>query len=102
MGRFAAYDWAKGVVHTGKSDTQVSTLDVQSPIILYERIIILNENEDEEDEAEINETLYGREELITRSDTYSRIQNGSCWKYGWWDSWILGKSSRTGNGQDAG
>jgi len=39
------------------SQLRTSTLDVQFPIILYERIIISNENEDAEDEAEIMETV---------------------------------------------
>ena len=66
MGRFAAYDWAKGVVHTGKSIAHIDTERTipHYPLSLIKSLVILNEkeneNEDAEDEAETMETVWER------------------------------------------
>ena len=76
MMRFAAYDWAKTVVHTGKSI---------GPIQLG------------------LERLQEEGKLISRYDNaYPGIQNGISRFNGWWNCRFPRESSRINNGQDAG
>jgi hypothetical protein len=82
MMRFAAYDWAKTVVHTGKS-----VCKREARPLLPKR---------EEGSGEENK-------LITRyNNTYPRIQNGFSRINGWWNCRFPRESSRINNGQDAG
>jgi hypothetical protein len=73
MMRFAAYDWAKGVVHTGKLLFVISIL----PLALSF-------------------------ELMYRLHTHTRLEDGVGRKYGWRNSWIFGKPGGIDHGQDAG
>jgi len=79
MMRFAAYDWAKTVVHTGMS--------------LFPLNITPSKRRAQGTEQELTNRY---------NNSHPGVQNGFSRINGWWNCWIPRESSRIDNGQDAG